>query len=896
MRSSYTRSRSASWVSVTGGREAADTLSSACLTLRAPGMTAVTPGWSMTQRSAKAAVDSSGPAISATSRAAATPTSYGTPEKVSPTSKDSPWRLKFRWSSAANVVDSSYLPVSSPLASGTRARMPTCARCAAGSSCSSGLRRKMLRMTWTVCTPGCCSAVSPSATVSTETPYAAIACSSTRVSRVSYTRSSEYTAVGGQCSCTRSRVSTPRLRRDRSIQARRFSGVYCSAVNGSARRPALVATNGRSPRAASALRIRSSERPSPYTSAVSSSVTPASSAASSTAAASSSETSPQSPPSCQVPRPTTETSAPVRPSGRVSRGVEEVSVIVRLRARSAPRSLALPAMLARASSSPAHRRTHPVEQLTQGDGDLLVGAQVAQLGHALGQVPVADDHRVAGAGAVGCLHRALEPAVAVDGVGGDPRLPQLTDELHREPLGVGSERDDERLHPGRGRDVQPLGLHRQQGAVDPHGVADAGQVRATQRGGQPVVAAAAADRRLRPEAGVHELERRLRVVVQPADQLGRLGPGHPEVGQVLPDGVVVRLGGVREVVDHQRGVVQLGLHLRALVVQHPQRVDLRAPPGVLVQVQLLEEGDQQLAVLRPAGGVAQRGEQQLEVAQPQVAEPLHAQRDDLGVQRRVVDPQRLAVDLGEVPVPARLRPLVAERRPDRPQLHRQGAGVQPVLDEGAHQPGGELGAQRDRPAAAVGERVHLLGDDVGRLPHPAGEHRGVLERRRLDVAVPGPAQRRGQRVPDGQELVRRRWQGVERSLGSPHGLGHHSPRPFGAEAASARYGLVARSRPIVVAGPCPGRTTVSSSSGRTTSRSEVSIASQDPPGRSTRPTEPANSTSPASSPGDSSRSTENITEPWVCPGACRTVSRTPARARTAPSSRASTSEGSGNRT
>ena len=41
------------------------------------------------------------------------------------------------------------------------------------------------------------------------------------------------------------------------------TGVYVAASNGSARRPALVATNGRSPRAARALRIRSSERPSP---------------------------------------------------------------------------------------------------------------------------------------------------------------------------------------------------------------------------------------------------------------------------------------------------------------------------------------------------------------------------------------------------------------------------------------------------------------------------------------------------------------------------------------------------------------------------------------------------------------------------------------------------------
>jgi aryl-alcohol dehydrogenase-like predicted oxidoreductase len=43
--------------------------------------------------------------------------------------------------------------------------------------------------------------------------------------RASYVASSSITAVGGQCSCTRSSVSTPRLRRERSVHARKFSGV-----------------------------------------------------------------------------------------------------------------------------------------------------------------------------------------------------------------------------------------------------------------------------------------------------------------------------------------------------------------------------------------------------------------------------------------------------------------------------------------------------------------------------------------------------------------------------------------------------------------------------------------------------------------------------------------------
>ncbi len=47
----------------------------------------------------------------------------------------------------------------------------------------------------------------------------------TSVSSASNTWSLANTAVGGQCSWTRSRVSTPRLTRDRSVQARKFSSV-----------------------------------------------------------------------------------------------------------------------------------------------------------------------------------------------------------------------------------------------------------------------------------------------------------------------------------------------------------------------------------------------------------------------------------------------------------------------------------------------------------------------------------------------------------------------------------------------------------------------------------------------------------------------------------------------
>ena len=57
-----------------------------------------------------------------------------------------------------------------------------------------------------------------------------------------------------------------------------------------------------------------------------------------------------------------------------------------------------------------------------------------------------------------------------------------------------------------------------------------------------------------------------------------------------------------------------------------------------------------------------------------------------------------------------------------------------IRQEGARDPGGEFGAQRQRIAAAILERVHLLRDDIGRLADGAGEHFGLFEHRHLDPA------------------------------------------------------------------------------------------------------------------------------------------------------------------
>ena len=268
-----------------------------------------------------------------------------------------------------------------------------------------------------------------------------------------------------------------------------------------------------------------------------------------------------------------------------------------------------------------------------------------------------------------------------------------------------------------------------------------------------------------PRAVVHELERGLGVVVQPAHHPRVDDIRHAQRVQVRQHGVEVLLGDIGQVVEQHRGIGRHRAHLGPLVVEHPQRVDLGAPSGVLVEVELKQELLQQFPILRAAAVIAQRGDFQPEPVEAQRAETGVGDRDHLGVQRRVVDADRLDTDLLQLAVAAGLRTLVAEERARVTQFHRQRAAVQAVFDHRAHHAGGALGPQRHRAVAAVGEGVHLLGHHIGGLADAAGEQRGVLEDRQLDVAVAGPAGGGQQAVAHRDELRRIRRDVVRHSLG-----------------------------------------------------------------------------------------------------------------------------------
>ncbi len=89
-----------------------------------------------------------------------------------------------------------------------------------------------------------------------------------------------------------------------------------------------------------------------------------------------------------------------------------------------------------------------------------------------------------------------------------------------------------------------------------------------------------------------------------------------------------------------------------------------------------------------------------------------------------------------------------------------------MLDERTHDRRGPLGPEREPATALVFELVHLLGDDIGRLPH-AEEHLEVLEDRGDDQAVAEAPGSTAERVDERGEPVRRRREDVVGPLRRP---------------------------------------------------------------------------------------------------------------------------------
>ena len=159
----------------------------------------------------------------------------------------------------------------------------------------------------------------------------------------------------------------------------------------------------------------------------------------------------------------------------------------------------------------------------------------------------------------------------------------------------------------------------------------------------------------------------------------------------------------------------MSLPVRALRVEDAQRVRLRARELVAEQLGVVAPVRQQHLSVPVArrSRVTHRVDRQPVLLQPDVLVEAVRERDDLDVDRRVLDAEHLHADLPVLAIAARLRSFVAEVRGDVPDLPRQ---HRPVLHERPHHRRGSVGPQRERAAALVGEVVELLAYDVARRP------------------------------------------------------------------------------------------------------------------------------------------------------------------------------------
>ena len=133
----------------------------------------------------------------------------------------------------------------------------------------------------------------------------------------------------------------------------------------------------------------------------------------------------------------------------------------------------------------------------------------------------------------------------------------------------------------RRRDV--LVLEREQQALDAGAEADPGRRRTADLLDEPVVAAAAADRRVRVLVGTDELERRARVVVEPAHERRVEHVRHAVEVELRAHLVEMRAAVVAQRLADLRRVVERGAQRGVLHVEDLQRARRALVPRVVVE-------------------------------------------------------------------------------------------------------------------------------------------------------------------------------------------------------------------------------------------------------------------------------------------------------------------------
>ena len=332
-------------------------------------------------------------------------------------------------------------------------------------------------------------------------------------------------------------------------------------------------------------------------------------------------------------------------------------------------------------------------------------------------------------------------------------------------------------------------------SIQADGKANAGRGPITQGRGQAVVAAAAAERVLRPtQAFVLVFEDGPGVVVQATHQLGIQGERNRFRTESLPD----RLEGLRarlaEMVDDARRLKLQFLVLRFLRVEQAQWVLLeshaafRAQLGQIRAIVVAE----QLAIRRTADLVPNAVEQEMDASGIERAEPAPAQNDRLDIEEGAGIADRFDTELTEFVEATALRPFRAKIRAQVIETDRLRLQLHARVEVGADDRCSPLRAQGQGSIASVLEREHLLAHDVARLSHGAHKELGGLEGRGFNPQVTEPLGEvfRRTRHPVPVRLLRR--QQILRSAGTlrdrRHGLERIAKRKIGWTSLSWRPG------------------------------------------------------------------------------------------------------------
>ena len=260
-----------------------------------------------------------------------------------------------------------------------------------------------------------------------------------------------------------------------------------------------------------------------------------------------------------------------------------------------------------------------------------------------------------------------------------------------------AERSDEEVERGDSGGVERF-LEGHDEAVFTDGEADAGGGNArAERLREAIVAAAAADGILGAESAVEDLEGGLGVVIEAADEARADFVGDAaNVEEIADTGEVGAALVVQEFVDGgQRG--DDGLVAGVLRVEDAEGV--RDGAALVVGRELILDGIKGFA---EGGGVALAGfgiadgvDQQFGAGDAAAFEDLDGEFDHFGVDGGGIGADALGADLEELPVAALLGAFAAEHGAEVEEFLEAGDLIEAVLDVGANDGGGVLGAESE---------------------------------------------------------------------------------------------------------------------------------------------------------------------------------------------------------